>query len=343
MKKKKREMKEKCKDMDDEEKKKYKEKIEKQKKEENEKIKLANKKKRDEEKAKFKKLPKEEQKKIMDEQKKVRLEKQTTQIEYPYLEELTDKQYEDLKTQNWAVIDEGLRDLIHAKDKNGNKFLYRCRQHLNRNKRLKYQRIIKNYKDKKEITKEENKLSDYNSKSCNYDKFKEYIKKKNELNEILLEKYKDDKFRQYKWYSYIQKKRTEDRLVNDIKEKYDENTVLIIGDWDAKSSNEIKRISIPNKGLKRKLSEHFIVYMIDEFRTSCLHYKTENRCENMYVNDKKGALRKLHSVLTFKAKNNRLGCINRDENATNNMIKIVKSYLKDKTRPLRYTRGYEIK
>jgi hypothetical protein len=105
----------------------------------------------------------------------------------------------------------------------------------------------------------------------------------------------------------------------------------------------IKRISVPNKGLKRKLSEHFTIYMIDEFRTSCLHYKTENRCENMYVNDKKGVSRKLHSVLTFKAENNRLGCINRDENATNNMIKIVKSYLKDKTRPLRYTRGYEIK
>ena len=343
MKKKKREMKEKCKDMDDNEKKKYKEKIEKQKKEENEKIKLANKKKRDEEKAKFKKLPKEEQKKIMDEQKKVRLEKQTTQIEYPYLEELTDKQYENLKTQNWVVIDEGFNHIIHAKDKNGNKFIYRCRQHLNRNKRLKYQRIIKNYKDKKGITKEENKLSDYNSKSCNYDKFKEFIKKKNELNEILLEKYKDEKFRQYKWYSYIQKKRAEDRLVNDIKEKYDENTVLIIGDWSKSESSTIKKISVPNKGLKRKLSEHFTIYMIDEFRTSCLHHKTENRCENMYVNDKKEVSRKLHSVLTFKAENNRLGCINRDENATNNMIKIVKSYLKDKTRPLRYTRGYEIK
>jgi len=162
------------------------------------------------------------------------------------------------------------------------------------------------------------------------------------LNDVLLEKYKDYKFRQYKWYSYIQKKRAEDRLVNDIKEKYDKDTTLIIGDW-SKGETKIKRISVPNKGLKRKLSEHFTIYMIDEFRTSCLHYKTENRCENMYVNDKKGVLRKLHSVLTFKAENNRLGCINRDENATNNMIKIVKSYLKDKTRPLRYTRDYEIK
>ena len=62
----------------------------------------------------------------------------------------------------------------------------------------------------------------------------------------------------------------------------------------------------------------------------------------MYVNDKKGVSRKLHSVLTFKAENNRLGCINRDENATNNMIKIVKSYLKDKTRPLNFCRNSKL-
>ena len=102
-------------------------------------------------------------------------------------------------------------------DKNGNKFIYRCRQHLNRNKRLKYQRVIKNYKDKKEITKEENKLSDYNSKSCNYDKFKKYIEKKNELNEILLEKYKAEIFRKYKWYTFINTKRSVDMLINKIK------------------------------------------------------------------------------------------------------------------------------
>ena len=77
-------------------------------------------------------------------------------------------------------------------------------------------------------------------------------------------------------------------------------------------------------------------------RTSCLHYKTEERCENLYLPDKKGTVRKIHSVLTYEAENKRLGCINRDNNAVNNMIKIVKSYLKDKTRPERYCRGYKI-
>jgi hypothetical protein len=34
--------------------------------------------------------------------------------------------------------------------------------------------------------------------------------------------------------------------------------------------------------------------------------------------------------------NNQIGCINRDENAVNNMIKIVKYYLENKKRPDKY-------
>ena len=37
-----------------------------------------------------------------------------------------------------------------------------------------------------------------------------------------------------------------------------------------------------------------------------------------------------------------MGCINRDENAVNNMIKIIKSYLIDKTRPLRFCRNVKL-
>ena len=35
-------------------------------------------------------------------------------------------------------------------------------------------------------------------------------------------------------------------------------------------------------------------------------------------------------------------CINRDENAVNNMIKIVESQIKNNCRPERFTRGYKI-
>ena len=89
------------------------------------------------------------------------------------------------------------------------------------------------------------------------------------------------------------------------------------------------------------MAEYFKIYNLDEFRTSCLNYKTESKCENLYLPDKKGTERKIHSILRYQTESNRMGCINRDENAVNNMIKIIKSYLIDKTRPEKYRRSYK--
>jgi predicted transcriptional regulator YheO len=36
-----------------------------------------------------------------------------------------------------------------------------------------------------------------------------------------------------------------------------------------------------------------------------------------------------------------MGCINRDENAVNNMVKIVKTYIEKKERPEKYRREYK--
>jgi hypothetical protein len=41
--------------------------------------------------------------------------------------------------------------------------------------------------------------------------------------------------------------------------------------------------------------------------------------------------------------NGQIGCINRDKNAVNNMIKIVKYYLENKKRPIKYCRSFEPK
>ena len=90
--------------------------------------------------------------------------------------------------------------------------------------------------------------------------------------------------------------------------------------------------------------KHFKVYNIDEYNTSKLHHKTEEECGNLYHIDNnkdknKREKRKIHAVLTYKMENNKSGCINRDENAVNNMIKIVKSQIEKKERPLKYRRG----
>ena len=61
----------------------------------------------------------------------------------------------------------------------------------------------------------------------------------------------------------------------------------------------------------------------------------------MYLPDKNGTKRKIHSILTYQTESKRMGCINRDENAVNNMIKIANTYLLNKTRPEKFRRYYK--
>lgn len=323
--------------MTQEEKESYKAELVKQQKGIQDNYKLELKQKKDKERTNFKKLTKEEQKKVIGENKKKKF------IEFPYLENLDNNQLEALNTNKWVVIDPGKRVLLYMKDREGNTFRYSNKQHVNTTKRLKYQRLLQNYRNKKDISNIENELSDYNSKTCNYEKFKLFISNKNRLNNILLEKYQNEIFRKYKWYSYINKKKSETTLIKNIKQKYCNDSILIMGDYSDKNcANKLKgKMSTPNLGLKRKLGEHFTVYTLDEFRTSCLNYKTEEKCENLYLPDKKGVIRSIHSILTYQTENSRMGCINRDENATNNMIKLVNYFLENKDRPQKFKRDFK--
>ena len=301
--------------------------------------------------------------------------KQKKLDEFPYIDDVP---IEDLKRYTKHIfIDPGKRSLFTMLDDDGTFFSYTNKCRLSETKRLKYQKILKNHRDKSGITKIEvdNKLSDYNCKTCNLDKFKQYIKIKLEINDKLNENnikyedlYKDIKFRKYKLYGYINTKKSEDNMINMIdkkfkinkkiinmidnelikkeqlseqslyennkiirkkrkqeikktnnKDKYKhytnrEDCVIIIGDWST-GKQMANFISTPNIGLKRKLKENYKVYNIDEFRTSCLHNKTEELCKNLYlkrsnninINNKdikeKNKIRKMHSILTYKMEN----------------------------------------
>ena len=256
--------------------------------------------------------------------------------EFLYIDDVDKKEL----TGKHIFIDPGKRDLFKMMDDEGNFMTYSNRMRIFETKRLKYQSLLKNYKDKLTITEKENKLSSYNFKTCNLDKFKKCIEEKLKVNKELYELYQDIKFRQYKWYSYINTKRSEDNMLNKIEKKYSKDHIIIIGDWSI--GKQMKNfISTPNIGLKRKLKERFKVYNIDEFRTSCLSHKTEDKCENLYQPDKKNKSRKLHAVLTYQMENKRIGCVNRDKNSCYNMKKIFDSYLLTGDRLEKYCRDYK--
>jgi hypothetical protein len=221
----------------------------------------------------------------------------------------------------------------------GETFTYNNKTHVFKTKRLKYQRMTQRYKNQEGISEVENELSAYSSKTCDFELFKDFIYNKNQINRELFNDYAAERFRQYKWYGYINKKRAETDLVRDIKETFGKNTILVMGDWSAKCN--IKYMSTPNLSLKRRLAQQLTVYSLDEFRTSCLSSVTEEKCDNLYLPDKKGVDRKKHSILTYQMENNRMGCINRDNNAVNNMVYLVQYFLLYKDRPKKFKRSYK--
>jgi hypothetical protein len=241
-------------------------------------------------------------------------------------------------------IDPGKKNLLSMMDDDGKFFSYTNKMYLRETKRLKYQSLLKNHKTNVGITEIEKSLDKYNSKSCDLKKFETYVNAKIEANKKLIPLYQDLKFRQYKWYSYINKKRTQDNMLNKISKKFSDIHIIIIGDWSI--GKQMRNfISTPNLTLKRKLKERFKIYNIDEFRTSCLCYKTEELCENLYLKfekDPKQKERKIHSILTYQMENKRKGCINRDKNGCKNIQKIFNNYMETGERPVRYRRDYTL-
>ena len=257
--------------------------------------------------------------------------------EFPYID---DVEKEDLEGKH-IFIDPGKRSLFTMMNDDGKFYSYTNKQRVNETKRLKYQNILKKYRDELDITSKENELSAYNSKSCNINKYREFITKKINTNEVLYKLYQNNKFRQYKWYAFINKKRTEDNMLNKIEKTYTKDSIIIIGDWSI--GKQMKNfISTPNLSLKRKLQERFKVYNIDEYRTSCLNYKTEELSKNLYLPDKRKKERKMHSILTYKMENKRNGCINRDKNGCKNIQKVFNYYIEYDERPERYKRGVDL-
>ncbi len=349
--------------------------------------------KKKEQKEAFKKLPKEEQYKI-----KIN---EALKEEFPYIEhmvqnELMQKWIKDKKNNGQIVCgDPGKRSILYLfgdKEKpisekeeyklSDYKFMnYTNKERIHALKRLKYgeliehkkQKIIVNNKSMKVI---ESEMANYNSKSCIYDSFINYIIKKREVENQLYNAYSDEYFRKLKWFSYLNKRRHEDQLLNRIEKVYGKDILLIIGNWG--DHMNLKFISTPNVGIKRKLKERFKVFLLDEYKTSKLHYKHEIACENIEYKvkeikqtktirfknkktkkrtkkiikrvikqkkpkeDKKEhklkETRKLHSVLTYKLENNGSGCINRDKNACMNFKIIVNSLIATKERPKRFQR-----
>ncbi len=260
--------------------------------------------------------------------------------EFPYLEDVSDHELEHFEETNTGEIDMGKNQILTILNRKTRKiFKYTKGQHIHDTQRLILRHKRNKLRNKLRITKLEEaftkKINDKKicSKSCDIKKFEKYIKYRNKLLLKITTKYEQQRFRQLRFHAYINKTRARDKLVKNVKTFLGDNSKLVIGNWSA-NKNLKHTEPVPGIGLKRHLAKQFKVYDIDEFRTSVVHNKTDQRCDNLYVKGKK-----IHSILTFQMENQRLGCIHRDRNAVLNMDRIISRILEDKTYPTIFQRS----
>jgi len=332
-------IKEMCENLSEIESDKLREKINKEKEEKSQKIKseylLKIKERKKEERERIKKLPIEEQKLIKEEK--------NMKSEFPYIDKMSYESLQTLKDKTLVNVDPGKNRLITCIDNNDVYYSYSNGQRIHETKRVVYRKQREKRKKKEigignsTIEKIESELTMYNSKTCDLNEFMLYISKKTEINKKIFNIYEDEFYRKLRWYNYLNTKRSEDKLMETLKKTYGKGAIFVIGDWG--DTGRLKYMSTPGIGLRRKIGKKFKVYLMDEYRTSCLNYKTEERSENMYYTDKKGVIRELHSVLMYQTDSGNKGCINRDRNAVYNMRKILRGYIETGERIEKYKRG----
>jgi hypothetical protein len=277
---------------------------------------------------------------------------------FKYIEDIAkeDKElYEHIKekyNRNKIVVgDLGTRTIMTAlrmsKERKYERFNYNRSRRIKETKRLKYAKLRQNKQNKiinaidgcKDSL---NKLTNMNKKTNKIELFFEFMKEKFKLMKLITPKrpIMNAYMNKLKWFSYINKRRHEDKLLNDIEKYYGNDTIFILGDWSNKNS-PIKGLSMPNMGFRRLLSKRFEVYTLDEYKTSKINCYTGETNEHLKIPikiNKEIVLKELYPVFTYKMSNKNIGCINRDFNATINMLKIVEYVMLGKERPkeLRY-------
>ena len=183
-------------------------------------------------------------------------------------------------TKNVVGVDPGKSDLIYCSGGEGkeNWFRYTQNQRKYEGRSKKHRKMRSKLSmtliESKTVEAWETELSLLNRKTLLLSTFKEYLVKKNDINSRLFAHYDQEIYRVLKWRGFINKKRSEDRMVNRFREKFGrkEDVILGWGDW---SSGSHMKFHEPTKGIgMRKLFTRagYEVLLVDEYRTSCRCY-----------------------------------------------------------------------
>ena len=278
-------------------------------------------------------------------QKKRCLKSPNTICEEKYIHELKDEEYIEIEEKNIVSIDPNLSELIYCTNGKGKFFRYTQNQRRKELKTKKYRNILKIQKlskiDNKTINQIETELSIYNKKTLDFNSFQEYIVHKNNTNKILFKFYNKKLYRKLRLSTYINKQKTERKLLNRFEKIFGnpKDTIIGFGDFDQLKHRKYRE-PVKGKGFRSLFRKSgYKIYLVDEFRTSC---KCSN-CGSKGIDGKCVTFRTCKNPRPWK--NNsiiRHGLIkcqtcsmlwNRDTNACLNIYKIIENEISGIKRP----------
>ena len=236
-----------------------------------------------------------------------------------------------LKTTKVVGIDMGKDDLLHCTD--GETFYrYTANQRRIQTKSKKYMKLLDGLKKDIRINGQtlkecETVLSQHNKYTSSFESFKAYLRAKLECIHRLKGFYLDPLIRKLKWNSYINRQRSEAKMILQIKKHFGEpeSTVIAVGDWDQKGYHMKGKEPTKGKGMRtifRKAG--YKVFLVDEFRTSCTCHKCHHKVEKYLYRESKrpktlGQMHLVHGLLSCQTANG-CGCLwNRDVNGCLNI------------------------
>jgi len=259
----------------------------------------------------------------------------------------------EIKDKKFICADPNMSDLIYCgfKDENGKLQTFRYTQNQRRlETRMKKYSKIKDKLNKETIINEksvkelETILSSLNSKTCNYDKFKTYCIEKNKVNYQLYSHYEQRCFRKFKLNSFTNTQKSENKMIQNFQNKYGnpEETIFVMGDYDKGDYHMKGKEPVICKKFRRIFSNAgYKTFLVNEFRTSklcnCCNEELENFLERPSQKPKLKKENKTeicHGLLRCQSVKHKSEIFhNRDKNAVQNMLNIVKSVLRTGKRP----------
>ena len=267
------------------------------------------------------------------------------QMRKPKQPERAVSDYRDQHYDNFVGIDPGVRALITSYDTNNeclqvstkgyrhhSKMIYACK------KRVGWYKKWDHYEEWKLIP---------TIKTSKTSVMEEYFEFVFPLMQTFFEFHKEKGFRNLKFTSYCRSKATLAKICKRIGGGKDVKTLVGFGDWSQQHGFVKKHPTAPVKRLKRELHKYCRVVDIDEYKTSqtcslCLNpvvlYRNRIRRKVNGVLEPEARLSNIRSVIRCKTNECKLCCMDRDINASKNMLRLLQHQYRREPRPACFKR-----